>query len=397
MDEATEADLVGLIYDAALDRRPWTEVAARIAQAFDGLTFTLSVQNPIGRAVDMVASHGVSEAEARDYVAYYAPFDIWATEAYRKHIFDTALSNREIISETAFERSLFFNEFLRPRVWGIFHMMGALMSLPRGDIGLLGVHRPRSCPSYENDDVQRLDRLLPHLRRALEIRQRLHHLSGLDITLHSLLDRLREGAVLLTGTGTVLQANGAAERHLAARDGLEWAGRGVRAAIPAEDRRLQALIRTAAAIAAGTAPEGVEAGGHLRLSRPSQRRAYRLLVSPLGRDHAAVDGERPAVLLLISDPEEDPALDPAAIGQVFGLTPAESRIALGLALGKSLSDMAAATGTSVNTARTLLSRAMAKTETNSQAGLVAALLRAGLLVRAAPGGGPDRGPGRGEP
>jgi DNA-binding CsgD family transcriptional regulator len=66
------------------------------------------------------------------------------------------------------------------------------------------------------------------------------------------------------------------------------------------------------------------------------------------------------------------------IARLFGLTRAESAVAAALCAGMSLSQYAAAAGVSVLTARTHLKRVQAKTDTHSQAELVALLLRSGV-------------------
>jgi DNA-binding CsgD family transcriptional regulator len=59
----------------------------------------------------------------------------------------------------------------------------------------------------------------------------------------------------------------------------------------------------------------------------------------------------------------------------FGLTPAEARIALGIAHGDSLATIAKEHGVSVKTARTQLKAVFAKTATHRQAELAALLLK----------------------
>jgi DNA-binding CsgD family transcriptional regulator len=60
--------------------------------------------------------------------------------------------------------------------------------------------------------------------------------------------------------------------------------------------------------------------------------------------------------------------------QVFGLSPVQSRVALAVSDGKSLVEVAADFGISLNTARTHLRRIFEKTGVSNQPALVAALL-----------------------
>jgi DNA-binding CsgD family transcriptional regulator len=148
--------------------------------------------------------------------------------------------------------------------------------------------------------------------------------------------------------------------------------RGLHAAHKEDDRRLQALI--------GGLRRGLDvqaAGGHLRLRRPSGQRAYSVMVAP-GAPVLAGGKAEPTVLVFVSDPGEEFVSDQAVLADLFGFPPAEARLVLGLLSGTSLPEFARQAGVTHNTARTLLARAMARTETRSQ-------LELALLVAASIG------------
>jgi DNA-binding CsgD family transcriptional regulator len=123
-----------------------------------------------------------------------------------------------------------------------------------------------------------------------------------------------------------------------------------------------------------TAGRGTAAGGALRLSRPSHKRPYVAMVSPLAPRWA----REPAALVLVSDPDEAPMVPREVLIQLFGLTPAEARLALALGAGESLEDAAETFGVGLTTVRTQLRQVFAKTDTNRQADLVRLLARLDL-------------------
>ena len=83
------------------------------------------------------------------------------------------------------------------------------------------------------------------------------------------------------------------------------------------------------------------------------------------------------VLLILIDPLERREPTPALLKQLFGLTPAEARIAIELVRGHGLKGIASALRVSEGTVCTQLKAILAKTNTHRQADLV------GLLVRIA--------------
>lgn len=79
---------------------------------------------------------------------------------------------------------------------------------------------------------------------------------------------------------------------------------------------------------------------------------------------------RAGAILFLADPERAPALDAGVLEQVWGLTPAEARLAKALMQGKTVQDFARDGGVSLNTARTHLKRIFLKTGVRRQAELV---------------------------
>ena len=63
-------------------------------------------------------------------------------------------------------------------------------------------------------------------------------------------------------------------------------------------------------------------------------------------------------------------MDAGLVREVLGLTPAESRVAVLLAMGRSVREIARETGRTENTIRWTLKKALAKTDSTRQADLV---------------------------
>src|SRR5262249_48420297 len=113
----------------------------------------------------------------------------------------------------------------------------------------------------------------------------------------------------------------------------------------------------------------------MSLSRPSQRRPYLVVVTPLSPRTIAA----PAVLVLIRDPEAHRPVPRDILMQLFGLTAAEARLALELGAGASLEQAAERFAVSINTVRTQLRQVLAKTDSKRQADLVRLLSHLDLL------------------
>jgi DNA-binding CsgD family transcriptional regulator len=248
-------------------------------------------------------------------------------------------------------------------------------TLSLGGVYSIGIHRPRMARPFTVTSSQKLQRLLPHLQRALEIRQRLRQAEQTSRSVYSTLDRLSVGVIMLAATGRLLHANAAAEAMLRDGDGLVRTPDGLHAARKEDDKRLQALIGALR----HPSGDGRSAGGHLRIERSSGHPAYAVMLAPAGPRALGDERSTPAILIFISDPGAKIVADLAVLSELFGFTLAEGRLVLALLSGIAPPEFARRAGITYNTAKTLLARAMARTDTRSQLELV-------LLVAASFGG-----------
>ncbi len=241
---------------------------------------------------------------------------------------------------------------------------------------------------YDPRHLRLLQAAAPHIRHALHVHLRLDAHAAAAREGLAALDWLKAGIVLTDAQARVIFANAAAQGILRKSDGI-LVGRGglLLAARPDETSRLRALVKSAAEAAlrsgrqAGREEGRAAAGGSVRLSRPSDREPFDVLVTPLRMamlpDSFAVHRHASA-MLLIADLDEGVGIEAAALRQMYGLMAAEARLTLQLLVGRDLPTAATALGVSIHTAKTLLKRAFIRTGTNRQSELVGKILRGPL-------------------
>lgn len=157
------------------------------------------------------------------------------------------------------------------------------------------------------------------------------------------------GVLLIDEGGTVLDGNAAALRILAAGDGLTMDERGCLACLRrTEAHELQASI---ARLVADRGSGSTGAQELLGVPRPSGRRPYGLRIArTAGQEHPAL--RRRAVLrVTIADPDAPIFLSAEHLRGLYGLTPAEARVAVLLADGGSAEEIAQSLGIAVATVR----------------------------------------------
>jgi DNA-binding CsgD family transcriptional regulator/PAS domain-containing protein len=223
-----------------------------------------------------------------------------------------------------------------------------------------------------------LERLKPHLQRACRIGMRTFVYSSQALVGHLLVDRLRQPVFLMTATGDIIHVNAAARELLGSTQLVQVEQGKLHLPAPHLDvlmQRCRDLEQAAKTVGPGDADAFIDASQFrsLRIVDGAESAyAFYTMLSPQ-REMGAF-GLRPIVMLLFYHPQSAPAIDASLLYAVFGLTPAESRIATMLAEGMSLKEIAVAQGTQHDTVRKQLRSIYQKTATNRQPELVRLLL-----------------------
>ena len=220
---------------------------------------------------------------------------------------------------------------------------------------------PVDAEGWSSAHIGRIRRLLPHLRQFVQLRHALGDARAYGSTVAGLLESWRTGVIQLDRRGRVMAANDLARAFLRERDGLRDEDGCLRAALCEEDERLQRLVARAVPY-----PDGPGAGGSMTVSRGRSVTKLRLHLSPVGAEEPG----RLGALVLVVDPASRLRLDPAALGALLGLTPAESYVAASLVEGKSAEGIAAETGRSTTTVKWHIRQIFAKRRLSGQADLV---------------------------
>jgi len=372
-DETPLHALIGRLYEAALDDELWRkfllELAALLHAEMPGMGPRITKSGEVLEGIAVC-----DPAFLQSHFEYYGAI-LMST---RERVPPDGMVHLDEIAPVPIERWEFYADWMRPQ--GQRYYLGQFLMRPDGVRAGFGVYRePRAGPfGREDDEIVRT--LAPHFARALVLRDRFAVVRSERDVASVVLERLSVGLLLLDERGQLLAANSAAERIARARDGLHLEATRLSLGDRRADHELRRLLAEAAAVARG---EGVRGGGAMVVPRPSGRRPYELLVTPLPREGLVVGFRRAAVAVFLSEPEPRPPASEEALRQLYGFTPAEARVALRLSRGDRLEDIADALGVAIGTARNQLKQVFEKTGIHRQAELVR-LLASGVSRLAPP-------------
>lgn len=357
-------ELIGRIYDSVLHPESWNDTLAQITGALCPLSWEAafiiweSTSPPRAR---FVAATGLAAGIQEIYTAVYAGSHPWS-QRFPRYPNGSVVDSYDIMTRDEFYESEFFRNFLKP--YGIDRLVGVLLDRRGGErLGLM-------LPGPGERDTEKLKRglrvLAPHIQRAMRISDRVASLELAAGAARAAADTAPFAILSLDDQLNILTANSRAARYEKAGF-VRMAQDRFAFTHPASQKKLLDLVRDPAP--AGLAFQTVnEAGAECPVlaARITRQSAERIGGVQIGAS---------LILTLGSAPGETPVVEIDRVAQWFALTPAEARLAVALAAGRTLQDYAAERAVSLNAVRFLLKGIFRKTGAASQAQLVATLVR----------------------
>ena len=228
---------------------------------------------------------------------------------------------------------------------------------------------PVDADGWSSAQTGLIRRLLPHIRQYVSVRQALAGAGALGASLAEMLDSTGSSIIQLDGRGRIVAANDGARDLLRTGDGLFDRGGFLCARSPADDADLQRLLTRALPPFGGPG-----ASGSMTVRRSAGRPLLVLHVNPVGRRETDFAVWPVAALVLVADPARRTRVDPALVAAGLRLTRMECRVAVLLAEGGSVRDIAAATARRESTIRWHLRHIFGKHGISRQAELVRLVL-----------------------
>ena len=372
--------ILASMHDAVLDDTRWPACSALIDEACRTKGNMLSF------------AHGQSQDEAeiylarlytrgerhhaleREYFDVYYPQDEKIPRLFR-------LPDSEVVhvaslyTEDELKTSATYNELLP--ISQFQNAVHARMDGPDGSRIAWSSADPVDGDGWSFDQIEAIRALLPHFRQYILVRQALCDARALGMSLTGLLETRGLGIVHLDGHGRIVTANDRAGDMLRKGDALLDRGGFLHAWLPADDAALQSALARAVP---GRGEQG--ASGSLLIGRPRHLSGLTVHINPVGEGEIDFRPWRIAALVLVID-REPTGIDPDIVRTALGLSTAESRLAVQLAEGMTVRDIAAATGRSEKTVRWHVQQVFEKRGISRQVDLVRQVL--------ALDGGPDPG------
>ena len=349
------ADVLDAICDSAVDPSAWARlptVLAHIAKAQ-----ACAIYYDTGAAVGDLAAYNLEEYRP-DSVACCQRLDPWPKLGWAAAGL-TGKFDEQIFRQSDLKTPIYFPHCTR--YFWLCCLLSVNAPLSQDLYFKIGLHRPRGAKPFSPEVKAKLDLLLPHIQRALQVRLRAMDSERQATIGFAGLSALSFAVVICHGNAVVDFANAAAEQMGATGSSLNFARRTEVATLQlaARTQELHSLIRNAASGGAGDAT---------RFDHPGE--TLLMLVAPLpSHIHLSATSDS-RVMVSIKGTAHDHRFSKARLPALFDFTATESELAVALMSSKSIEEIATERGVKIPTLRTQLRSMFAKTGTENQRHLV---------------------------
>jgi DNA-binding CsgD family transcriptional regulator/PAS domain-containing protein len=355
--------MLDAVYGAIVDERRWQGALDEIRAALEGRLATLAIIDRMGR-------HGRTSTGSGDPLLLDQLQTLYAGDVpfYRAIPFLEPDVAYTVDALYAIQGPGARQDWLSARIveeWVVPNQLDDFVWLDMGahaaGNGALVVMTDRERRPISRADLIWAEALSPHMRRAVAISELFQSERAAAQIFRRVLESLSQPVLILCEDMRVLFANAAAEQLL--DEGVLAAVRGGRL----EFAFAHASAAIARAVTLGVRDEFQMGAAGLNVPLAVAKTVAVAHVLPLTRrDEAARLSSSAAAAVFIAAPgvSPKPAID--AVAALFGLTPAEKRVAAQIADGLSRKDIALANGVSDGTVKTQLANIFDKTGTHDQ-------------------------------
>lgn len=355
------SSVIGDIYDASSNGGDWSGVGRKLFQFLGADAGTLRLKSAGGRLVNVLQPAVPGKDHYTDHYLHIDPIRPAVSRVVCTSDWLSAIvCCDDLIPSETYHRSEFYQDFARPN--GQHHMLLAAVGDRDGTV--IGFFRDRL--KFGDKERTSLASVLPHVQRALQLRQRLHDAELSARIGYAAFEALPGSAVIVDAELNVLFANSAAQRHFLGRGlpiSMALAGRRTRhLTISNRDKaaRLRSLVEDAARGGSGGAMRiELDTGPDDRIDQLA------ILVSPQPPQFSGQEGSAGwplPVLVLISELSRPSAPKPWLLSELFGVSIAEGAVALALLGGQTAECVARERNVSLETVRSQIRTVLRKTD-----------------------------------
>lgn len=372
MDRRRSSHIVPEIYEATINPDHWDYVVTMIAKLTRSKVACIYYINKDMAFTSTIAQYGLSEDQQTTIGDQVEKFDrMFLATSGKKSKALKFLQFHPVGEGILSPDSEIYQDWLEPG--GHFYVGGAqFLNSSTYKSGVVILRNKASGP-WDKGDTRVINDLLPHLQRAFNIHSEFTHLRLKQDALLKGLDRLVIGLILYNRQAKPVYINPTAKAIIKSHPALELSEGDLLLTNKEDEKNLRKTIIDTAEIDPDDSWKQSVAIG---VTHPAVDAPLPLLVTPM---HAHLitsdlDYEGARVAVFLSDPNLQQPISVESLVSVYNLTPSEAQVAISLANGHSIDEIANSSHHSTHTIRSQLKSVFRKTGVSRQSELIKMLL-----------------------
>ncbi|MCV6592615.1 MAG: helix-turn-helix transcriptional regulator [Silicimonas sp.] len=380
-DAGDLSDLIGVVYEAALENNQWQSLITRVTDMFPGFfgwTSSFHDEYWLGMYTadgfnDLLLERWDTERGDEDQVFTEMPDELNDMRRVQRTrqmpTLGGILKSREVFTDAELQSFNFYQQKMKPM--GIGHWLGLAFAVSGPRYATIAFAEIDSMPVEK--DYEGLHDLLtllsPHIVRATRLARALHLAKQSADAFQGFLDVVAVPLVVCDGDGLVQFGNAAGQRLIARGSALKQSARGrISLADPHDTDRLFQCFRS---IEDSQTPTGLriedEMGPLSLCIAPFHPR-----MSPEAQADRHIFENR-TLYAIFAGTEGEARVNPGLLQDVFGLTPREAQVCSLIVAGKTPAEIARSDGLAEKTVRNQVQSVLEKVGVNATGALSEAL------------------------
>jgi DNA-binding CsgD family transcriptional regulator/PAS domain-containing protein len=358
------SNIVGTIYDCALDPALWPEALREVCQASNFVAGLIEVTELSSGSVRLQQYWNYDPAwleRVREYAEDIA--GVWASVP---NLMTRSLEEPMCVSREAPQflttTCRYYREWVRPQ--GFIDATALMVLRESSRIGSVSMSRHESAGGVTDRDLRVIELLAPHLRRAVAISDVLNMQTIKIGTFESAFDLLQAGVLFADHDCKIIHANRAARAMLDKGSPIQSVHGELKTQLPQTTAALKKAVAVAMEPAIGRMGIGVP------VPQSEGDPAYIHVLPLMSGDTRSRLAPRASAALFVTVKDGGAGPPAEAIAAVFDLSPAEIRILQRLLAGRAPAEIADDLGLAMPTVRSHLASIYAKTGTSRQSDLI---------------------------
>jgi DNA-binding CsgD family transcriptional regulator len=360
-DQQHLSDLIGAVYDAAIDPSVWESAIVRIADFVGGCGAALFCKD--AGAYHAASTHSFGYRKPLPVALFRQIYP--AAQGHFLGDLEVPIATTDLIPFEDFTQTELYRQWAEPQ--GIVDFLSAVVDRTAISTAIFGIFRHKRNGVVDDRARRQMSLVAPHIRRSVLIGRMFEFKAAEVATFVDTLDGLAAGMFLVDASARLIHANAAGNAILAASDILSLASGRLVAGDAQVDRALRDVF---VAAGQGDAALGSKGIAIPLVGRDGERYVAHALPLTSGARRRAGVIYTAVAALFIRKAELAVPTAPHAIGSAFKLTPTELRVLLAIVEVGGIPEVATAFGVADTTIRTHVSRLFEKTGTARQADLV---------------------------